>query len=69
MTDVCNTAVYNGLQSAELVLSILLETFVFAPGSQEVYWAMGGLQSPVIKGSSDITPRLPLKVSFVNDFN
>ena len=52
---------------SELVLSVLLETFVFSPGSQEIYWNMGGLQSPVVKGSTDITPRLPMNVAFVKD--
>jgi len=49
----------------KLALSILLETFVFSPGSKEIEWMMAGLQSPVIKGSNDITPQLPLKLSFV----
>ncbi|KLO16320.1 cytochrome P450 [Schizopora paradoxa] len=49
----------------KLALSILLETFVFSPGSKEIDWMMAGLQSPVIKGSDDITPQLPLKLSLV----
>lgn len=48
----------------KLALSVLLETFVFSPGSKEIEWMMAGLQSPVVKGSDDITPQLPLKVSF-----
>jgi len=51
----------------KLVLSILLETFVISPGSKEIYWNMSGLQSPVVKGSTDNTPTLPLKVSFVKN--
>ena len=50
----------------ELALSVLLETFVFSPGSREIEWMMAGLNSPVIKGSDDITPQLPLKLSFVD---
>ncbi len=52
------------LYCVELALSVLLETFVFSPGSKEIEWMMAGLQSPVVKGSDDITPQLPLKVSF-----
>lgn len=51
----------------ELVLSILLETFVFSPGNQEVHWILQGLQTPVAKDSPDNTPSLPLKVTFVKD--
>ncbi|KAH8119663.1 cytochrome P450 [Phellopilus nigrolimitatus] len=49
----------------KMVLSILLETFVFSPSSKDVFWAMSFLQSPVIKGSTSLAPELPLKVSFV----
>lgn len=51
------------LSHVELVISILLEAFVFEPGSKEIYWNMGILQSPVLKGSSDERPQLPLRIS------
>jgi len=57
----------DALLHEELVLSMLLETFVFSPGSKEIYWNMGGLQSPVTKDSQDNAPQLPLKVTFVED--
>ena len=44
---------------------MLLEMFVFKPGSHEIYWNMGGLQTPVIKGSTDHAPQLPMDISFV----
>ncbi|KAH8114780.1 cytochrome P450 [Phellopilus nigrolimitatus] len=50
----------------KLVLAALLEKFVFAPGP-EIYWEMGQLYQPVIKGSDDRTPRLPLKVTLVGN--
>ena len=50
----------------ELVLSILLESFVFAPGSKEIYWAMSTLSQPGIAGSTSTYPELPLKISLVD---
>lgn len=52
---------------AELVLSILLETFVFAPGSQKIFWAMSSLSQPVLADSDSTYPVLPLKVGFVSE--
>jgi len=58
-----------GFKFAELelkmVLSTLVETFEFAPSSQEIFWAMSTLTIPMVKGSIDAGPQLPLKVSFV----
>ncbi|PAV20282.1 cytochrome P450 [Pyrrhoderma noxium] len=48
----------------KLVLSVLLETFSFSPGSKEIFWAMSFLQSPVLKGETGLSPQLPLKISF-----
>lgn len=47
------------------MLSILLETFRFETGSKDIQWNMTSLATPTVKGSTDITPQLPLKVSFV----
>ncbi|KAI5123118.1 hypothetical protein M0805_001474 [Coniferiporia weirii] len=49
----------------KMVLSILLETFVFEPGPG-VYWQFGFMHTPVAEGTTDGVPRLPLKVSLVN---
>ncbi|KAI5123104.1 hypothetical protein M0805_001460 [Coniferiporia weirii] len=48
----------------KLVLSVLLETFIFEPGP-DIFWAMNFLQSPVLKDSDRVVPQLPLKVSLV----
>ena len=50
----------------ELVLVTLLERLKFEAGP-EIYWNMNGLQTPVIKGSKDNSPLLPLKISVVAD--
>lgn len=47
-----------------MVLSILLESFVFEPGS-EVFWEFGFINVPVAKGTGDGMPRLPMKVSLL----
>ncbi|KLO12917.1 cytochrome P450 [Schizopora paradoxa] len=49
----------------KLALSILLETFIFSSGSQEVEWMMSMLQQPTVKDSEDKSPRLPLKLTLV----
>lgn len=49
----------------KLMLATLLTNFKFSP-SKEIYWNMGGLMSPVVKGSTDsMHPQLPLKVTRV----
>ncbi|TDL20047.1 cytochrome P450 [Rickenella mellea] len=48
----------------KLMLTVMLESFEFSL-TRDIYWNMTGLQSPVIKGSDDLTPQLPLKVQFV----
>ncbi|KAH8114788.1 cytochrome P450 [Phellopilus nigrolimitatus] len=49
----------------KLVLSILLESFIFEPGP-DIFWAMNFLQSPVLKDSDKVVPQLPLKVKLVD---
>ena len=53
------------MELLELVLSVLLETFKFSPGSREIQWGMNAIYTPHVVGSEDTTPRLPLNVSFV----
>ena len=54
-----------GFPPAEVMLSILLESFKFEPGSKEIFWATAMMSSPTIKGSNDISPQLPLKVNLL----
>ena len=49
---------------SEIMLINLLDTLEFSLGSKEIYWNLGTLQTPVLKGVDDITPQLPLKISF-----
>ncbi|KII90987.1 hypothetical protein PLICRDRAFT_52656 [Plicaturopsis crispa FD-325 SS-3] len=49
----------------KVVLSLLLESFRFAPGT-EIAWNMGGIQWPGPKVNATQKPALPLKVSLVN---
>jgi len=51
----------------KLVLSILLEKFVFHPGQKEIYWNMGGVANPIVKDSGTNYPQMPLKVTFVGE--
>lgn len=53
------------LYIAELVLSILLESFVFSPGTKDIYWNMSGLAAPSIKGTKLGRPVMPLKLTLV----
>jgi hypothetical protein len=45
----------------EVVLSLLLSKFRFAPSEKEIIWEMHGLTSPTEKGHSRVA-RLPLKI-------
>ena len=47
------------------MLTVLLETFRFEAGSNEIQWNMTSLATPTVKGSTDITPQLPLKLTFL----
>lgn len=49
---------------SEVVLSLLIEAFVFAPGDQEIEWLKSGIQVPIVKGQKDLMPRMPMKVTF-----
>ncbi|KAI5118021.1 hypothetical protein M0805_003458 [Coniferiporia weirii] len=48
----------------KLVLSVLLETFVFGPGP-EVSWQMSAVATPVVKGAGKDRFELPLSLSLV----
>lgn len=51
----------------ELVLSVLLESFIFSPGTQEIEWVMRGIAAPITKNSLDAKRTMPLKVALVRD--
>lgn len=51
----------------ELVLSVLLETFIFSPGNKEIEWVMRGLAIPIIKDSGDARRTMPMKLALVRD--
>ena len=46
----------------ELVLSILLDKFVFKPSDKEILWDFNGVRKPVVKGD-EMSPRLPIRVA------
>ena len=52
---------------AELILAVLLEGFIFSPGSKDITWYMNAIASPAVKGSEDASPRLPLNISLVKE--
>ena len=49
--------------TSELILSVILESLVFTPGTNKTYWNMSNTYSPTVEGSEDISPRLLLNVS------
>ena len=49
--------------SIELVLSVLLERFIFSLGTKEIYWKMSGLATPSVKGTMQDRPVMPLKLT------
>ncbi|KZV96970.1 cytochrome P450 [Exidia glandulosa HHB12029] len=61
-----------GLKFAEMemkiVLSVLLETFVFDKPSREICWQLGNIQVPYLAGTEEsLKPNLPLRVSLVEN--
>lgn len=50
----------------EVVLSLLLESFIFAESKQEVRWNLGGISHPVVpKSLTPIKSQMPLIVTAV----
>ncbi|KAK7060609.1 hypothetical protein VNI00_001375 [Paramarasmius palmivorus] len=48
----------------KLILTMLLERFEFSISpKEEIFWQMGGSITPIVKGSGQIEPTLPLKVT------
>lgn len=52
---------------AEIMVSMLVEKFVFEPSDKEIVWRNSIVATPVTKGNETDTPHLPLKVSLVKD--
>jgi hypothetical protein len=51
----------------EVLLVRLIETFVFESAGKKINWRLDAISSPHVEGDPDISPRLPLKVSFVGN--
>ncbi|TCD71091.1 cytochrome P450-dit2 [Steccherinum ochraceum] len=49
----------------KIVLSVLLETFKFSPSNKDIYWHLGGLQSPAI-GREGAKAQMPLIVERIS---
>jgi hypothetical protein len=52
----------------KIVLSVLLPTFRFEPGSEDVVWHLGATIAPFVQGKDgapDRGPELPLRLSRV----
>jgi hypothetical protein len=49
--------------SAEVVLSLLLESFSFSLTDEEIVWNMAGVATPSIQGGPAGNYQLPLKVA------
>ena len=48
---------------AEVVLSVLLANFTFAPSGKEIRWNVAGIQYPTV--GMNLVPELPMKLGFV----
>ena len=50
--------------AAEVVLSLLIESFEFTPSEKEIFWQMTGISSPIVVGDGTRS-QLPLVVKLV----
>jgi hypothetical protein len=50
--------------AAEVVLSLLIETFEFSPSEKEISWEMAAIVSPMVVGG-ETRPQLPVMVKLV----
>ena len=55
---------YHSAFVAEVVLSLLIESFRFAPSNKEIYWQMTSVATPTVVGEGSKV-QLPLLVSEV----
>ena len=49
---------------AEVVLSLLIESFEFTPSEKEIFWQMSNIVSPIVVGEGT-KPQLPMVVKLV----
>jgi hypothetical protein len=50
--------------AAEVVLSLLIESFEFTPSNKEIFWQMSKLVTPIVVGEG-MRPQLPVVVKLV----
>jgi len=50
----------------EIVLSVLLTSFEFFSGQQQINWTMPGVSAPVVEGEDITHPSLPMLVSMLD---
>jgi hypothetical protein len=50
--------------AAEVVLSLLIESFEFTPSEKEMFWQMSNIVSPIVVGEGT-KPQLPMVVKLV----
>ena len=50
--------------AAEVVLSLLIESFEFTPSEKEICWQMGGIVVPIVVGG-ETRPQPPVVVKLV----
>ena len=50
--------------AAEVVLSLLIESFEFTPSKKEIYWEMTGIVSPIVVGEGT-RPQFPVVVKSI----
>lgn len=71
MTFTGGTRACIGFQFAQMeikiVLSLLLKSFRFSLTEQEIYWNLGGLVSPTVKGGPAGKVHLPLMVTLIKE--
>ena len=51
--------------TAEVVLSLLIESFEFLPSKKEIFWNMTGLVIPTVVGDDSGRPKLPMVVKLI----
>jgi hypothetical protein len=54
--------------AAEVVLSLLIESFEFTPSKKEIFWQMSKLVTPIVVGEGT-KPQLPVVVKSVHREN
>jgi hypothetical protein len=54
--------------AAEIVLSLLIESFEFTPSEKEIYWEMTSIVTPTVVGG-ETRPQLPVVVKLVQQPN